>query len=106
MHEPVGQFAVRGKNQQPAGVVVQPADGNPLGGSQLRQFIEYRNAASGIVTTDDFPFRLVIQHDARQTRSGSEVNDALADTHRILRGNAITELCYLAIDGYLSSRDQ
>jgi hypothetical protein len=69
MHQVVGEFARGGEDHQAVGVVVQPANGNPLGAAQFGQRVEHGGTALGIVTGDNFAFRLVIDQDARALSS-------------------------------------
>ena len=61
MHEPVGQFPVRGQQQQSLSIDIQAADGDPTGPRQRRNRIEDRTPSLRIMTGRHLALRLVIQ---------------------------------------------
>src|SRR5690606_11660860 len=63
MHQRVGQVAVGGQQQQPGGVDVEPAHGDPARTFQARQLFEHGGATVGIVAGGQHAFGLVVdQH--------------------------------------------
>jgi hypothetical protein len=68
MHHAVGQAAVIGKQEQAAGIEVQPPDGNPASALQPGQLGKNAGATRRIVPGNDLALRLVINQHARQAQ--------------------------------------
>jgi hypothetical protein len=66
VHQPVGQLAIGGEQQQPEGVEVQPSNADPASTAHPRQGLEDRRAALRIVGRAHLAHRLVVdQHPGR-----------------------------------------
>ena len=62
MHQTMGEFTVRGKDQEPGGGDVEPADRYPAGSLQPRQSAKDGAPPRGIGAGGDLPFGLVVEH--------------------------------------------
>src|SRR5512139_1683774 len=98
VHQLVGELARGGEHHQAVGVVVQPADGNPLGTAQFGQRIEHGGAALGVVAGDDLAFRFVVDQDAGALLVEAQVHAAAADLDDVARPNLAADGGGLAVD--------
>ena len=98
VHQVVGQLAIGGENHQAVGVVVQPADGDPLGAAQLGQGIEHGGAAFGVVAGDDFAVRLVVDQDAGALLVKAQIDAAAADLDHVARSDLAADGGGFAVD--------
>ncbi|CAB3659101.1 hypothetical protein LMG1866_00474 [Achromobacter ruhlandii] len=106
VHDAVGHVARRGEDQQAFGIQVETTDRQPLAGAQLGQAREHAGAAAGVVVTDNFAGRLVIQDHARRLL-GVGAHDGLAiDAHLVVRRHALADMGRLAIDRHTAGHDQ
>jgi 8-oxo-dGTP diphosphatase len=60
MHHCIGQFTVRGQQQQAGGIDIQPSDRHPARPLHPGHVVEYGRPAVGVVTGCDFTFGLVV----------------------------------------------
>ena len=60
VHQPVGEVARGGQDQQALGVEVEPAHRHPAAARDLRQPVEHGRPLAGIVLRDDLARRLVV----------------------------------------------
>src|SRR5439155_1404649 len=66
MGQPIGQLAAGGENEQPARVVIQPANRYPFSAAHSWKLVEYTGASLRVVSTDDLSLWLVVDQNARQ----------------------------------------
>ncbi len=99
MHEPVGQFAVRGKKQQTCRVDIQPAHRNPSLALELGQSVENSWPALGILTRCNLALGLVIDKHASLGFENTVQADGLSvDFDRVARRQLRTKICRYTID--------
>src|SRR5476651_1113471 len=77
VHQPVGQVARGGEQQQAFGVEVEAADGQPFAGLHRRQAVEHRWTAVRVVIADDFAGRLMVDQHARRLLADAAGDDQL-----------------------------
>src|SRR5207302_2920834 len=80
MHEPVGELAGVGEEQEPAGIEVQPADRDPVTAPNSRQMVEHGRPARRIARRDELPGRLVIDQQARRALLEAQRNRGPVET--------------------------
>ncbi len=105
MHETVCQLAAAGEDQQSFGVEIEPPDVDPAPAADARQLIEHAGPAFRIVTGDDLPFLLVVDHHSRGARGEFQVDRLAVHPHAILRADALPDMGRLAIDAHPSGDD-
>src|SRR5476649_1062699 len=106
VHQPVGQVARGGEQQQAFGVEVEAADGQPFAGLHRRQAVEHRWTAVRVVIADDFAGRLVVDQYARRLLADAALDQLAVDAHVVGRQDALADVGRLAVDGYAAGDDQ
>jgi uncharacterized membrane protein len=106
VHELVGQFAGIREQQQALGVDVQAPDGLPFALCQARQAPEHRRTVLRIVVRHDLADGLVVRDDARRRRRDAHLHRAAVDLDVIAKGDALTDVRRLTVDGDLALEDQ
>jgi len=105
MHQPVGKFTRSGKDQQPAGVEVQPPDRKPFRIADRWQFLENTDTLLGVVARHNLTLGLVIQNHAWQLCGHPELDAPAAYLNQIFRGDALTDRRRLFINLHLAGLD-
>jgi hypothetical protein len=105
VHEPVGQVAGVGEEQQPLGVDVQPADRLPLALGQARQAPEDRGPGLRVVVGHDLPGGLVVGQHARRQGADAHLHGLAVDRHAVAEGNALAGVGRVAVHRHPAVHD-
>src|SRR5471030_3192676 len=106
VHQPVGQVARGGEQQQAFGVEVEAADGQPFAGFHRRQAVEHRWTAIRVVIADDFAGRLVVDQHARRLLADAALDQLAVDADVVGRQDALADVGRLAIHRHAAGDDQ
>src|SRR5262249_24533155 len=106
VHEAVGELAVGGEDQQPAGVEVEPAHRPPAPAIHLGQLLEHGGPALGVVARDDLALGLVVHQHARQRLAEAQPDEVAVELHLVAGAHGIAELRDLAVDREVALGDQ
>src|SRR5476649_891644 len=106
VHQPVGQVAGGGEQQQTFGVEVEAADGQPFAGLHRRQAVEHRWTAVRVVIADDFAGRLMVDQHARRLLADAALDQFTVDADVVGRQDALADVGRLAVDGDAAGDDQ
>ena len=99
VHQAVGQLAVRGEEQQPGRVHVQPADGDPAPAVGRRQALEHRAAALRVAARGHLIQRLVVDEQLPgRGRREAERHGLAVQPHVVARLGPVAELRRAAVD--------
>ncbi len=98
MGQSVGEFAARREDEQPLGIEVEAADGDPSTAAQPRQTRKHAGAPVGIVAGDDFALGLVVHQDTRQLAGEVQLDQLAVDPDLVVRPDPLTDVGRLAID--------
>jgi 8-oxo-dGTP diphosphatase len=98
MHQPAGEFAIVGEQQQAAGVDVQPADRDPAPAGSRRQMIEYRVPTLRVLARGHLALRLVVDEDLRRLRL-PQAQRLAVQTDLLLAAHTHAEYGRPAVDG-------
>jgi len=105
VHEALGKRTVGRKQQQPAGVEVEPADRDPAAATQPWQGVEDAWPPLRIVARNDFPFRLVVEENTGQARGEMQIDESATELDPVPRGNPLTESGRFTVDLNAPSND-
>ena len=103
MHQAVRQLTISGEQQQAAGVVVEPPNGDPALAPKLWQLLKDSRPAFRIVAAADLAFRLVVE----QVTMGSfpDADVFAVNLNAVLVGNPITQGSHFSVDADSSVAD-
>jgi hypothetical protein len=99
VHQPVGQLAGVGEQQQAFGVEVEPADGLPLALVQPGQLAEHRGPVLRVVVGDDLAGGLVVGDDAGGRRLDAHAHRLAVDLDLVAVLHALADVRGLIVDG-------
>jgi hypothetical protein len=83
VHQPVGELARIGEEQQAFGVVIEAADIDPAAVADRGQLFEHRWSALGIVARDEFARRLVIHQHPGSRLGEADLDELAVDAHLV-----------------------
>ena len=98
MHQPVGQLARAGEQQQAFGVQVQPPDRLPLAILQAWKAAKHRRAVLRVVMGDHFAHRLVVGNHARGRRVDAEADRFAVDLDLVTKLHTLANVGGLVVD--------
>ncbi len=99
MHQPVGQLAVGGEQQQAAGVDVEAADGDPALALEPRQPVEHGAPPLGVLAGAQLPLGLVVHdHPTRHLLGAAQGHRAVVEEHLVAGLDAVAQGRHLAVD--------
>jgi hypothetical protein len=100
MGKAVGEVSRRGKEQQAAGVEVEPADVEPAGTPNWRQLVEDAGTALRIIAPHDLALGLVVDEQTGQRAGGRFARElAAVQAHAVTGSDARADRCGGTVDG-------
>ena len=98
VHEPIGQFAGTGNEQQALGIDIQASDCLPFALRQARQGPEYGRPVLWVVVRDDFASGFVINQHAGRGGINAKAHRPAVDADGVTVADALTHMCGRVID--------